>query len=72
MDMEWLDGARAVRYDPHKGVVLVWRGGHTVNVYSESGTPLDALSVGDFRVNDADESEVWEAMDDYITGRGWD
>lgn len=54
---------RAYRYDAELGVLMVWYGGHTVNVYNSDGVEFTVYSVGDFRDNEADPKRIHKFMD---------
>jgi hypothetical protein len=61
---EYLDGARLVRY--REPWLLVWHGGHGINVYGGySGACVDFFNVGDFAFDSATLEEVEEAMSEY-------
>lgn len=62
---EKLDGAKLVKYDQaHR--VAVWHGGHTVNVYTLAGEPLDVFNVGSFEEDAASREEVGKRVVEYF------
>jgi len=61
-----LDCARYVRVDIQHQLILVWKGGHTINAYDQDFQAVTAWSVGDFADDSATLQEVAQSMTKHI------
>ena len=59
-----LDEARYVKTTEF--LIYVWKGGHTINIYSHTGAPIKCMNVGDFKKDNATLEEVKEGMQEHI------
>ena len=59
-----LDGARYVRVIEEIDAILVWKGGHTINLIDISGQALDTFSRGDWSTSGMSQEEAMRAVDE--------
>lgn len=64
--LEALDGAKLVLADHKRKYLLVWHGGHTINVYNTRGQSVSCWTTGNQSLDSIPPSEVEESMRNHI------
>lgn len=73
--LDVFDGVRYVEFSTDGGIVAVWHGGHTINVYGTPTTlaeyaPIDALTVGDVSTGETTLADAKEGIQILMDMRG--
>ncbi len=69
--LERLDGARWVRFDRERLLVVAWSGGHGIHAYDLEGDEVSFWNVGDFAKEDADIKVVRDSIERTIETGGF-
>lgn len=58
---------RSAEVREEEGLIFIWAGGHTCNIYNQQGKEVDMFSFGDFANNNATLVEFNQAVNNYLS-----
>jgi hypothetical protein len=64
--LQSIDGAKWVKYDEETLLIFVWRGGHTVNIFSTFGECVDMYMTGGFQNDDVTLDRIQDSIEEYL------